>query len=74
MNTTTVQSPFDRHRLARRNEDRLRQAVARRRIQELRDAKLLQTWLSEVWDESISLTDFDSSMQSHSLVKFFNVE
>ena len=30
--------------------DRLRQATARRRLQDMHDQKVLQSWLTEVWD------------------------
>jgi hypothetical protein len=44
--------------LSKRKAERFRQAAARRRIQGLRDEKLLQGWLTEVWDETPSLTEF----------------
>ena len=59
MNTTTVQVSNGLHRLSKRKTELFRQAVARRRIQELRDEKQLQGWLTEVWDEPPSLTQFN---------------
>jgi hypothetical protein len=51
MNITTARVTHAHHRLSKRNADRYRQAVARRRIQDLRDEKILQGRLAEVWDE-----------------------
>ena len=58
MNAETVRVPKGFHRLSKRKADLFRQAVARRRLQELREEKLLQVWLTEVWDETPSLTEF----------------
>jgi CelD/BcsL family acetyltransferase involved in cellulose biosynthesis len=41
-------------RVSRRKAKLFRQAVARRRIQEMREEELLRSWLIEVWDESPS--------------------
>ena len=41
-------------RVSKRKAKLFRQAVARRRIQEMREEKLLHSWLTEVWDESPS--------------------
>jgi hypothetical protein len=35
---------------------RLRNAVARRKLQDLHDEKVLQSWLAEVWDQSALVT------------------
>ena len=35
-----------------KHADRLRQAMARRRVQDMYDEKALQSWLTEVWDAS----------------------
>ena len=61
--TSRVQNGTDR--LSRRKAARLQQALARRRIQELRDEKLLQGWLTEVWDEPPSPSQVDSGMNLH---------
>ena len=37
-------------RLSGRGLSRLRNAVARRKLQDLHDEKVLQYWLAEVWD------------------------
>ena len=65
MNTITARVTHVHHRLSKRNADRLRQAVARRRIQDLRDEKILQDWLAEVWDELPSVTECNSSIHLH---------
>ena len=65
MNDTNVRVPNGNGRLSKRKAMRYRQAVARRRIQDLRDEKILQGWLTEVWDESPSVTEFDSSIHLH---------
>lgn len=52
MSSTNARVPNDIGRLSKRKARRYRQAVARRRIQDLRDEKVLQGWLTEVWDES----------------------
>jgi hypothetical protein len=62
MNATNVrvQKGFDR--LSTRKAECFRQAIARRRLQELREEKLLQGRLTEVWDESPSRIEYDSSI------------
>lgn len=65
MNTTNVRVHNGLHRLSKRKADLFRQAVARRRIQELRDEKLLQGWLTEVWDETPSPAEFNPSIHLH---------
>ena len=62
MNTTNVRVPNDIGRLSKRKARRYRQAVARRRIQDLRDEKVLQGWLTEVWDESPVPAQFNPSI------------
>jgi len=61
MNTINVRVPHVINRLPKRKADQLRQAAARRRLQELRDEKVLQSWLTEVWYESPSLIEIDPS-------------
>jgi len=51
MNATNTRAANGINRVSKRKANRFRQAVARRRIQELRDDKLLRNWLTEVWDE-----------------------
>ena len=65
MNATNVRVPNGTDGISKREAERFRQAVARRRIQELRDERLLQGWLTEVWDESPSLTQFNAGMHVH---------
>ena len=65
MKTKNVRVKSGIRRLSKRNVQRLRQAVARRRLQELHDEKVLQGWLAEVWDESPSTTNLNSSVHLH---------
>jgi hypothetical protein len=62
MNTTNVRVHNGLPRLSKRKAELFRQAVARRRIQELSDEKLLQGWLTEVWDELPLTTGFNRSI------------
>ena len=62
MNTTNVRVPNGSGRLSKRKARRYRQAVARRRIQDLRDEKILQGWLTEVWDEPPLPAQFNPSI------------
>ena len=61
MNTQSVQVSQGVRRLSKRNARRFRQAAARRRLQELQDEKVLQSWLTEVWDEPALLIENDPS-------------
>ena len=65
MNTTNVREQHGVGRLSKRNAKRYRQAVARRRIQDLRDEKILQGWLTEVWDESPLPAQIESGKRIH---------
>jgi hypothetical protein len=65
MNATTIRIPNGLHRLSRRKVALFRQAVARRRIQELREEKLLHGCLTEVWDESPSPNEVNSGIHLH---------
>jgi hypothetical protein len=65
MNATNVRVQKSSGRLSKRKAERFRQAVARRRLQQLQEDKLLQGWLTDVWDESPSRTEFDSGMHLH---------
>jgi hypothetical protein len=44
---------------------RLRNAAARRKLQDLHDEKILQSWLAEVWDESTWSDVFDKNSRFH---------
>jgi len=57
MKMLDVRVPQAINRLSKRKADQFRQAVARPRLQELRDEKVLQSWLTEVWYESPSLIE-----------------
>lgn len=48
-----------------RNMKRLRNALARRRLQELHDDKVLRSWLAEVWDQSTWSDQFDAGRHHH---------
>jgi hypothetical protein len=48
-----------------RNGKRLRNALARRRLQELHDEKVLRSWLAEVWDQSTWSDQFDAGRRFH---------
>lgn len=65
MNATDVRVQKSSGRLSKRKAGRFRQAVARRRLQQLQEDKLLQGWLTEVWDESPSRTESDSGIHLH---------
>ena len=52
MTEINVRVPHAINRLSKRKANLLRQAAARRRLQEMRDDKALQSWLNEVWCES----------------------
>ncbi len=60
MNTVDVRALNGVNRLSKRKACRYRQAIARRRLQELREEKLLRSWLTEVWDQSPALIEIDS--------------
>ena len=48
-----------------RNVKRLRNALARRKLQELHDEKVLRSWLAEVWDQSTWSDQFEASRRFH---------
>lgn len=41
----------NRNRLSEREKRRLRNAVARRKLERMREDKTLQRWLTDVWNE-----------------------
>jgi len=51
MKTSSGNSAASRKRLSGRNLRRLRNAIARRKLQNLHEEKVLQSWLAEVWDQ-----------------------
>ncbi len=65
MSTLSQKKPNAIHRHSQRRASRLRQAAARRRLQELRDDEALRSWLTEVWDESPSLAAVDPRSRVH---------
>ena len=50
MKSSFGNSVATRKRLSGTGSTRLRNAMARRKLQELHDEKVLQSWLAEVWD------------------------
>ena len=48
-----------------RDSQRLKNAVARRKLQEMQDEKMLQSWLAEVWEQSTWADEFDSNIPLH---------
>ena len=53
------------HRISDRNLKRLRNAIARRKLQEMQDEKILRSWLAEVWDQSTWSEEFDRNGRIH---------
>ena len=62
-------SPGDTNPVFKSNKDRsgkrLASALARRRLQELHDEKVLRSWLAEVWDQSTWSDQFDAGRSFH---------
>ena len=52
MKTSSGYSVVSSKRLSGRGLRPLRNAIARRKLQDLHDEKVLQSWLAEVWDQS----------------------
>lgn len=65
MSTLSQKKPNVIHRHSQPRASRLRQAAARRRLQELRDEEALRSWLTEVWDESPSLAAAGPRSRAH---------
>jgi len=53
------------HRISDRNLKRLKNAIARRKLQEMQDEKILRSWLAEVWDQSTWSEEFDRNGRIH---------
>ena len=51
MKTSSGNSVVSSKRLSGRGLRRLRNAIARRKLQDLHDEKVLRSWLAEVWDQ-----------------------
>ena len=51
MNIPPGNSVSTRKRLSDRDWTRLRNAMSRRKLQNLHEEKVLQSWLAEVWDQ-----------------------
>jgi hypothetical protein len=51
MNTMSEQISGDNKKPSGRDAKRLRNAIARRKIQRLRETQALREWLTDVWDE-----------------------
>ena len=52
-------------RLSGRALSRQRNAVARRKLQDLHDENVLRSWLEEVWDQSTWSDEFDRNKPFH---------
>jgi len=50
MKTSSGNAVASSTRLSGRGLKRQRNAIARRKLQDLHDEKVLQSWLAEVWD------------------------
>jgi hypothetical protein len=48
-----------------RNIQRLKNAIARRKLQEMQDEKILRSWLAEVWEQSTWSDEFDRNSRLH---------
>jgi hypothetical protein len=48
-----------------RNIQRLKNAIARRKLQEMQDEKILRSWLAEVWEQSNWSDGFDRNSRLH---------
>ena len=51
--------------ISERNLKRLRNAIARRKLQEMQDEKILRSWLAEVWDQSTWFDELDRNRPIH---------
>ena len=51
MDTMSEQIPSGSNHHTARDTKRLRNAIARRKIQRLRERQALREWLTDVWDE-----------------------
>ena len=67
MKTSSGNSVLSSKRLSARGLKRLRNAAARRKLQDLHDEKVLQSWLAEVWDQSALVAGDRSSGRASSL-------
>jgi hypothetical protein len=52
-------------RVSARNLKRLKNAIARRKLQEMQDEKMLRAWLAEVWEQSARADVFDRNGRLH---------
>lgn len=52
MKTSSGNLVVSSKKLSGRGLSRLRNAVARRKLQDLHEEKVLQSWLAEVWEQS----------------------
>ena len=55
----------DCRRVSGRGVKLLKNAVARRKLQEMRDERVLRSWLAEVWEQSTWSDEFDRSGRFH---------
>ena len=55
----------DSTRVSDRSLKRIRNAIARRKLQEMRDERILRSWLAEVWEQSTWSDEFDRGGRFH---------
>jgi len=65
MRNSSGNSVANSKKLSDRGLSRMRSAVARRKLQDLHDEKVLQSWLEEVWDQSTWSDEFDRNRPFH---------
>ena len=65
MKTSSDNSVASSTRVSDRGLRRLRNARARRRLQDLHDEKVLQSWLAEVWDQPAWPDVLDENSRFH---------
>lgn len=65
MKTSFENSHATSTRRSNRDTRRLRNALARRKWQDLRDDQVLKSWLTEVWDQSTWSDEFDRNSRFH---------
>lgn len=65
MKTSFESSCTTNTRRSNRDSRRLRNALARRKWQDLQDERVLQSWLAEVWDQSTWSDEFDRNSRFH---------
>lgn len=65
MKTSSGNAVASSTRTSDRGLRRMRNAIARRKLQDLHDEKVLQSWLAEVWDQSTWYDVVDKNSRFH---------